>query len=323
MARLLGLWFAVMLLLSSPAAAAGITVTVNAEATVVGPYMTLGEVAAITGDDHERVKALEAVKLGNAPAPGRQIVLTSDILMTRLAGTGLDFSDVTSWQVPPTIVVTTAAQTVSGERLAAAAAEAVRRQVGGNGSITISPLGTPADVLAPLGQVDLKAEMPAGIRFNMPTTVVVYVRADGRPVTSVSLRFDVRAYRQVVVAARNIDARETITAGSVRLERREVGRLTGYLTDTAKVVGQAARRPVSAGTPLTEAMVDKPLLFRRGAAVTIVARAGDMTVIAGGQALQDGREGEIIRVQNLSSKRIFNARVVGAATVEVIIYGGR
>lgn len=315
---------AAVLLLAVPAWAAGVTVAVNAEATVSGPHITLGELATITGDDRERVKALSALKLGAAPSPGHRLVLTGDTLGVRLAGAGGDYSDIT-WQVPPAITVTTAAQTISGERLLAAATAAVQSLVGGDADseISIVPVGTAPDVMAPLGRLDIQAEIPGGVRLNAPTAVVVAISTDGRPFTTVSVRFNVRGYQQVVVAARNIAAHEEITAENVRSERRDIGKMAGYITDISKVIGLAARRPVPAGTPLTEAAVDKPVVMKRGAAVTILVKAGDLVVAAGGQAMQAGREGELIRVQNAATKRIVSARVVDANTVQVIIYGGR
>ncbi len=323
MARIL-VMLALLCLYAVPSAAAPVTVAVNAEATVTGPIITLGELATITGDDKERIKALAAIKLGNASSPGHRLALTSDTLGVRLAGAGADLSDI-NWLVPPTIIITTAAQTISGDRLQAAASEALLTQLSGDGDteLSVTPLGTPPDVMAPLGSVDLKAEFPAGIRFNAPTAAVVAISADGRPFTTVSLRFNVKAYQQVVVAARNIAAREAITADSVRTERREIGKMAGYITDTGKVLGLAARRPITAGTPLTEAAVDKPLMVKRGTVVTILVKAGGMIITAGGQAMQDGREGELIRVQNVTSRRIVSARVVDKNTVQVIIYGGR
>lgn len=323
MAKVLAV-LAALWLLAAPAWA-GIAVTVNAEATVAGPFITLGELATIGGDDAERVKALGAVRLGSAPSPGHKAVLTGEMLGTRLAATGLDLGGVT-WQVPPSVVVTTAAQNVGGDRLQAAALEAVRRQLGvaeGDDEVTISPLGMTADCAAPLGRLELKAEVPGGVRYNAPTTAVVTVAVDGRAFTNISVRFNVKAYQQVVVAARNIAAREEITFDALRSERREVGRISGYITDAAKVVGLTARRPIMAGAPLTEAAVDKPLVMKRGTAVAIVVKMGDMAVTAGGVAMQDGREGEVIRVQNVSSQRTVTARVVDANTVQVIIYGGR
>lgn len=323
MARVLAL-LVTLWLCAVPAWAAGVTVAVNAESTVTGPYLTLGELATINGDDEARVKVLGAVRLGNAPAPGQRMALTSDMLGARLASAGADYSDIT-WQVPPTFVVTTAAQTVSGEQLLAIAAEAVQSQVSGSGDneVTVTPISTTADVLAPLGRVDLKAEIPNGIRYNAPTVAAVTISADGRPVTTVSVRFSVKAYRQVVVAARNIAPREEITADNVREERRELGKLAGYITDMDKVLGLTAKRPVTAGTPLTEGLVDKPLMIKRGAEVTILVKTGDMVVAAGGLAMQAGREGDVIRVQNVTTKRFVAARVIDRNTVQVIIYSGR
>lgn len=323
MARIL-VMVAVLCLLAAPALAAPVTVAVNAEVTVTGPLITLGELATITGEDKERIKALAAVKLGNAPSPGHRLALTSDALGARLAASGADLGEI-NWLVPPAIAVTTAAQTISGERLQAAATEALQAQLAaaGDTELSVTPLGTTPDVMAPLGSVDIIAEFPAGIRFNAPTAAAVAISTDGRPFTTVSVRFNVKAYQQIVVAARNIAAREEITAENVRTERREIGKMAGHITDIGKVLGLAARRPITAGTPLTEAAVDKPLMVKRGTMVTILVKTGGMIIAAGGQAMQDGREGELIRVQNVTSKRIVSARVVDTNTVQVIIYGGR
>lgn len=323
MARIL-VMLAILCFFAAPALAAAVTVAVNAEVTVTGPLITLGDLATITGDDKDRVKALAAIKLGNAPSPGHRLALTSDALGTRLAGSGADLGEI-NWLVPPTIVVTTAAQTIGGDRLLAAATEALQAQLASEGDteLSIAPLGATPNVMAPLGSIDIKAEFPAGIRYNAPTAAVVAISADGRVFTTVSLRFNVKANQQVVVAARNIAAREEITPDSIRTERREIGKMAGYITDVGKVVGLAARRPVTAGTPLTEAALDKPVMIKRGAAVAILVKAGGMVITAGGRAMQEGREGELIRVQNVTSKRIVSARVVDANTVQVIIYGGR
>lgn len=323
MARVLALLL-VLLLFAVPAWAAGVTVAVNAEATVSGPVMTLGELAAITGEDQQRVKTLSEVKLGSAPPPGQKMVLTRDMLGARLASAGADYSNIT-WQVPPTFVVTTAAQTVSGERLMNLAVEAVQNLVGGHddNEVTVAPLGMTPDIQVPLGKVDLKADISGGIRFNAPTTAAVLISTDGRPFTTVNIRFNVKAYQQLVVAARNIAVHEEITADNVREERREVNKLAGYITTLDKVVGLTARRPMMAGTPLTDALLDKPLMVTRGATVTILVKTGEMIVSAGGQAMQAGREGELIRVLNVNSKRIVTARVVDRNTVQVKIYGGR
>ena len=324
---------AVMLLLlvwlqAGQAMAGGGAVSINGEATVTGPRVVLGELAVITGDDSERVRRLRELPLGGAPLPGKSFVLTAQTFNSRLAGTGADLSGI-EWRMPQSVTITTAAQTISADRIQCEAIAALKKELGmtsdnnSSNAVTFTVLNTPQAVVVPLGQVEYKVEVPYGIRYNVPTTVKVGIGVKGYYSTTVSLNFDVKAYANVVVAARSLPAFEVLTADSVRCERRDIGTLTGYITDMGKTIGQMTRRPLTAGMPLTEAMLDKPPIVQRFSGVTILARVGDSVVTAGGMALQQGAAGEFIRVQNIESKRIINARVVDKSTVEVMIYSGR
>jgi flagellar basal body P-ring formation protein FlgA len=51
--------------------------------------------------------------------------------------------------------------------------------------------------------------------------------------------------------------------------------------------------------------------------VTLVVRAGGLTVEAAGEALQDGREGETVQVRNATTKKTLRGRVVAADRVEI------
>jgi flagella basal body P-ring formation protein FlgA len=326
MIKKLGFLLLISWLLTGQALAAGVTVVVNAEATITGPFIMLGDIATVSGEDQDRVKALRELRLGSAPMPGNQTVLTAEVINMRLAGTGANLSDIT-WKLPPNCTIATAGQTVSGERLAEEAVAAVKRQLGisekDNGELTISPAISQQDVMVPLGTVSFKTEFPYGVRFNTPTTANISIYIDGRQYTTISARLSIKGYQQVVVAARNIAASEVLTADSLRIERLEVGHLTGYITDIGKVVGLVARRSIPAGLPINESILSKPIILKRGSGATIVAKSGNIIVLTSGLVLQDGCEGAIIRVKNLSSNKIVNAQVVDGSTVQVILYSGR
>lgn len=51
--------------------------------------------------------------------------------------------------------------------------------------------------------------------------------------------------------------------------------------------------------------------------VTILAESGDLKVTVTGMVLERGYLGEVIRVQNLMSKRRIYARVINSSTVMV------
>ena len=318
------LWLALILwsLIAVPAFAGPITIAIKEEAVVKGSLITLGEIADITGTDPNRIEGLRELKLGSAPPPGTSLMLTQRLLGIRLAGTGADFSEVT-WQTPPVVTVTSGSQTVRGEELAAVVKRSLMTKLVGDGEVTLDILAIPADLQVPLGAIQYTIGIPGGVRFAGPTATYVTINVDGRRFHSVLVRAEVKRYQQVVVAARPIDAQEIITSEALRLERMDTGRLASYITDGNQVLGLASRRSVAIGTPITSSMVVKPILIKRGALVTIVARMGDIEVTAAGQALQDGAHGQLIRVQNMNSKRMIAAQVVDASTVLVGTYMGK
>ena len=108
---------------------------------------------------------------------------------------------------------------------------------------------------------------------------------------------------------------------NLRSERMDIGKLgAGYYTDLNKVVGLASRRSLKPGMVLIDSMLVKPVLVKRGAAVNIVARIGSLEVTALGQAMQDGTQGQLIKVQNVNSAKFISARVLDGTTVQVLTY---
>ncbi|MBA4065278.1 MAG: hypothetical protein C0501_16515 [Isosphaera sp.] len=63
------------------------------------------------------------------------------------------------------------------------------------------------------------------------------------------------------------------------------------------------------------------VLVRARGRVTMQVKSGVMTATAVGEALQDGRLGQTIQVQNVDSKKTLTARVVGPGLVEIDLGG--
>lgn len=81
------------------------------------------------------------------------------------------------------------------------------------------------------------------------------------------------------------------------------------IANLTEVVGLAAKRALPSGTELTHAMLEQPLIIKRGQHTLITAGRTGLDVQMTGKALQDGAMGEFIRVQNLSSKRTIQGQV--------------
>jgi flagella basal body P-ring formation protein FlgA len=98
--------------------------------------------------------------------------------------------------------------------------------------------------------------------------------------------------------------------GPVRRER--------YCTDAARIEGLLLRRPVTAGTPLMDEMLEAPREVNRGDVVNAIVQTGAARLEVQGVAEADGRKGQIISVRNPRSGRSFHAVVEEKGTVLVV-----
>lgn len=308
----------ILVVLLAPAAWAGTIVTIAAEQTVAGPMLTLGTIAEVSGDDEAKIKMLKALTLGAAPKPGSNLVLTRELLAARLAAAGADLSG-TTWNMPDNVTITTKFQIVDGARIAAAASELLIKRLNvAEDKRELDLIDFSGDRNAPVGDIKLLAELPYGVRKSGPTIVNVTVSADGRIYEKISLKYNVKVYEDIIIAAKPIASREALTPDNLAYQRTNVARLTGsYYTDINKIIGLNAKRTIAAGTLISDTFLEKPILVKRGSTVTILAYSGDMAISAAGEALQDGTEGQLIRIRNTSSKRIVAAKVVGEGLAQI------
>lgn len=89
------------------------------------------------------------------------------------------------------------------------------------------------------------------------------------------------------------------------------------LQDVESVQGMAAKENLAEGSILRKSSFDFPKVVRTGDAIEILASVGGVKVTAKGKALQDGKKGDIIRVQNVDSQKFVYAKVVSQGQVEV------
>lgn len=120
---------------------------------------------------------------------------------------------------------------------------------------------------------------------------------------------------EVVVAAANVPAGRPLAAAELTVDRRELGSIADPLGAIDDAVGQASLRPLRPGQVLQKRLLAAPVLVKRGDAVQIEARSGPVQVSASGEALEPGRQGDVVRVRNVNTGKVIRARVVEAGTV--------
>ncbi len=164
----------------------------------------------------------------------------------------------------------------------------------------------------------LEAFLPHGRRGG--ANITVGVRCAGTQPWKVFVPVRIETLGKVLVAAQPLARNAIISAGDLVLVERSLESLHhGYLDDPAALVGKRLLRPAARGAVLNPSMVGTSRLIRRGQRVTLTAAASGVNIRMLGKALADGAQGQRIRVQNLSSRRIVEGLVRSAEVVEVLL----
>ncbi|TLX59214.1 flagella basal body P-ring formation protein FlgA [Stutzerimonas nosocomialis] len=128
---------------------------------------------------------------------------------------------------------------------------------------------------------------------------------------SLSLSSQANALLPAVHAQGLIERGQTIGAGDVKLEPLNIARANrGFYNRLEDVVGMDAKRRIRPNQLLTPVLLAETLAVRRGQPVKIIASQDGIEASASGEALADGRPGDVIRVRNLRSQNVIDAKVV-------------
>lgn len=84
-----------------------------------------------------------------------------------------------------------------------------------------------------------------------------------------------------------------------------------------EVVGQETTLSLPAGAILARGSVRRPIVIRRGDAVTLYARSAGLRVRTTVRAREDGALGSLIAVESLTNREAFYARVTGIQEAEI------
>lgn len=131
-----------------------------------------------------------------------------------------------------------------------------------------------------------------------------------------------KVYRtmDVPVLSRRLVRGETIRRGDIKMISMHADKVRGdVIVDVEDLIGRTPKRgSLREGMPLRFSQVQRPLLVKKGALVTMTMQAANMTLTAKGKALDKGADGDTIRVSNLQSKTVVETVVTGTNKVAVV-----
>ncbi|MHB8120667.1 MAG: flagellar basal body P-ring formation chaperone FlgA [Desulfuromonadaceae bacterium] len=174
------------------------------------------------------------------------------------------------------------------------------------------------DLKLPEGKIDYEIVAPQQWEGWGSISIAVLARQKDKVLRNIPVRVDVEALADTVVTLQQINYGELISAADVVLQKREITYNSHLAARTIdEVVGKKSRTTLRANQPVRADQVERVPLVKSGQIVTIVAENDVMKISVSGKARSSGAEGDMIRVQNLTSLKEIPARVIDASTVQV------
>lgn len=171
-----------------------------------------------------------------------------------------------------------------------------------------------------LPEGDLSWEIKVPDRFfqggNIPVSITFFL--NGRKAQEVHFQAQIEIYAWVIVAQNYLSKHQLIKEKDVHLVYRNITKYPAdVITDIKEVIGKRTSLHINAWEVLRQSMVEVPPLVKKGDYVTLLAENEGLRITTVGEVKEDGRQGEIVKVLNISSKKEVYGRVLDSQTVQV------
>ena len=257
------------------------------------------------------------IEVTRAPAPGQRLTLDASTLLN------IATTQHVGWKPSgrfDRVVVERAGQVISPS----AVHDAVMRALVEGGMPENADVVLDNDrvqlVIATGRPATVRAEVPAYDPAKPRFEATVFAPAEAAEADRVTIRVIGKAIRtaEIPVLVRPVATGEVIRARDiqmVRLHADQVGPTT--INDPDKLSDKSARHVLPAGLPIRVSDVSAPVLVSKNNLVNVTINTARLSIVMQGKAMEDGAEGDIVRVMNTRSNKIVQGMVSGKGEVVV------
>lgn len=164
----------------------------------------------------------------------------------------------------------------------------------------------------------LKAMSAENGRVNL-SRLRIDLRCEGTPGWNSSVTVKPDISMPVVMANATLERGHVVSEEDLTLKKYNVtGARSDIVWRVGDVVGLTVKRRLREMTPITQSMLEAPVMVERGQRVAMIASQDGVTAQTTGFAMKKGRRGEIIKVKNESSGQQVSARVTDFGVVKTV-----
>jgi flagella basal body P-ring formation protein FlgA len=274
--------------------------------------MVLGDIARIEPSSSR----LAGIPIGYAPYPGNYRWLEKADVENYLRKWGL--SETARVEMSDRVLIVRESQFVDSDRISRSIQEYLST-VHPEFEFQIQQILVPQDVVLPEGNVEIEVQGPRTLTRINGLSLKVDFLVDGKRHKSQWVQLEAKAIGDVVVLNHDVRYGQPIRREDLRIERRELNRLEGLVHHPEDAVGNVPKTALREGDELLSRNLKEPMLVRRGDVVSLLAKGSRFVVKTLAKAKDSGTRGELIMVENVDSKQLVQAMIVGPKTVSVLL----
>ena len=287
----------------------------SAEAATLKSEAVINESVVKLSDLFDDVPQKKDVIVGNAPAPGQSIILNARTLQ-RIA-TLYDLKWSTSSPADQISIIRTEQKIAASDIAEILKKDLAARGVTGEFDVTlhnVAPtISLPGNVAA-TAEISQMNYIPGRDVFS----AVIAAPSAANPIKTLTVSGIIEKTTQVPVLSAALKSGDVIGSGDIQwISVANRNMVNDTIVDTDQLLGKTPLRIVDAGVPVRARDVVAPQMVARGDEVLLQFSAGGLLLTAKGKAMQNGVEGEFIRVMNLSSNQSLRGEVTGDKVVRV------
>jgi len=293
-------------------------ITFKKEALVDRAVVTLGDIAQFD-EKSEMAQALGSQKVAQSPPPGELAVLRSLSIKQNLVSS-LSLSETIEWNGSPSVTLNRTGILIGSTRIQTIIAEYLAQNKADlpDAEIRFIPATLPLPFNLPTGKLSYEV-IPSNPQILGSSKFSIIFRVDDRVAKNMSVKGRVEALAPVVVATSKLQKGTVLTPGNLALAVKDLSEIAAAGLDINQFIGKRLKRSLRPGAPVYTTMVEACPIIQRGERVKIVINHGSMHLSTMGIARNNGRQDQMIRVQNISSNKIVYCRVAAPGLVEVVL----
>jgi flagellar basal body P-ring formation protein FlgA len=286
------------------------------KAAVVGPQVTLGEVAEITGNNVAMIERVRRLVVSRAAPAGERIKISRGYIKVVLRREGFSLDDFTFGGVDTTEVLTQSQEFFPGDLLPEAKSFVLKEINEPSEDIEVKLDGTYKEMLLPAGKIAANFRPSFSGKYEGEVLLTVELGVDGHLIKVLPLRLIVDIYRPAVVTTKRVEKGEEFTVRNIALVREPSSKvLQGCFRQLNYVLGRKASELLIPDTVIRINEIFDPPVVLRGKIVQAIIRLGNVELTVDARAIEDGKAGDIIRVENSDSHKVLQAKVLDEKTV--------